>query len=291
VKTPLCKLPVVEKSRGDTLVDGPNPVVRAQQLLGFESPEPEEILEYTVTDPASLDFVPPPHWRPKFGRRVSVQSVERRAKRRKRYSMRPAMPRQAGSTRSITFMPSSRLGPPEKRALWIVGQRSSALRSGPNLTGGRPLPAWSPASRYYKFRSGWLVGPSDLTRLYRCICRSAFLSSSPVIGRGSSVSLRSSCRRLIVSAWRLANRRGTSCSSWGPSRQQPCQAILLSACPWQRTVPRTVVKDITFLSAQRQSRTSVPLDFLQLCICSNLFRVYNVRSRLHGFASTARTFP
>jgi hypothetical protein len=190
------------------------------------------------------------------------------------------MPRQAGSTRSITFMPSSSLGPPEKRALWIVGQRSSALCSGPSLTGGRPLPAWSPASRYHKLCSGWLVGvqqarsnkpasasdqmvqlgpslgPSDLLRLYCCICRSAFSSSSPVIGRGSSVSLRSSCRRLIVSAWRLANRRGTSCSSWRPSRQQPCQAILLSACPWQRTVPRTVVKDITFVSAQRQSRTS-----------------------------------
>jgi hypothetical protein len=37
---------------------------------------------YTV---ASLDFVPPPRWRPKVGRRVSVQSVERRAKRRERY--------------------------------------------------------------------------------------------------------------------------------------------------------------------------------------------------------------
>jgi hypothetical protein len=42
-------------------------------------------LEYAVTDPASPDFVPPPHWRPKVGRRVSVQSVERRAKRRERY--------------------------------------------------------------------------------------------------------------------------------------------------------------------------------------------------------------
>lgn len=148
-------------------IAGPGSVVRAQQLLEFESPEPEEVNEHTVTDPASLDCVPPPHWRPKAGvprSDVDFQSSRSSVEQSGANAMRPAMPRQADSTRSMTFMPSSSLRPPEKRALWIVGQRSSALCSGLRLTGGRPLPAWSPASRYYKFRSDWVVGPSDLTR-------------------------------------------------------------------------------------------------------------------------------